>query len=136
MTDGTTLSEAAVPEPPDGTGTAGTVLAPDEDAALGALMAYFGRADDRQAARVVVGGVELGVIDRDRALDLVEVKERGIDDSALAGLPGAPTGYEAIPLRCPVPDCPANPIEAWSFDERHPLRCPRHPGQPLALVDG
>jgi hypothetical protein len=117
----------------DGPADAGTVLAADDAGAVEALAAYFGASDDRVAVRIVVAGETLGFLERERALDLIELRTRGLGDSSGWLLPGV-SYYAPIELRCVVADCPANPIFAAGFDEQYPPACPQHPGQPLTLV--
>ena len=124
------LRDATSPTPPAGAGAPGTVLASDEAGALQALAAYFGGGDDRLAVRVVVGGEDLGYVERDSALDLIELQPRGVGDSINAMLPGV-SDYDDIELRCDVAGCPANPIVAATFDETYPPSCPEHPGHLL-----
>jgi hypothetical protein len=133
MNEPNRLSAAVSAAAPDGAGDIGTVLALDEGAALEALSAYFGAADERQAVRIVVGGEELGYVERGQALALLDVQSRDLGHSSGWGLPGV-SDYEAIELRCPVDGCPANPILAGSFDETYPPHCPVHSGQTLTLA--
>jgi hypothetical protein len=109
------------------------VIAPDEGAALEALSAYFGAADERRAVRVVVGGEDLGYLERGQALALLDVQSREVGHSSGWTLPGV-SDYEGIELCCPVEGCQANPIFTGTFDERYPLDCPLHPGQALILA--
>ena len=134
MNDTNRLSAAVSAAPPDGAGDTGTVIALDEGAALEALSAYFGAADERQAVRVVVGGEELGYLERDQALALIDVQSRDLGHSSGWTLPGV-SDYEELELRCHVDGCPANPIVADSFDEMYPPDCPLHPGQKLTLAE-
>ena len=124
------LRDAASPAPPKGAGAPGTVLASEDAEALQALAAYFGGDDDGLDARIVVAGETLGYVDRDSALDLIELQPRGTGDSINAVLPGV-SDYDDIELRCDVAGCPANPIVAATFDETYPPSCPDHPGHPL-----
>jgi hypothetical protein len=133
MNEPNRLSAAVSAAAPDGAGDIGTVLALDEGAALEALSAYFGAADERQAVRIVVGGEELGYVERGQALALLDVQSRDLGHSSGWTLPGV-SDYEGIELRCPVDGCPANPIFAGSFDETYPPDCPLHPGQTLNLA--
>lgn len=127
------LRSATSPTAPEGAVAVGTVLAGDEREALEALSAYFGAADDRQAVRLVVGGEDLGYLERERALDLMKPQTRGLGDSSGWTLLGV-SDYEDIELRCDVPGCPANPIVVATFDEMYPPSCPVHPGQRLTLA--
>jgi hypothetical protein len=112
---------------------AGTVLADDEGGAVQALAAYFGASDDRVAVRVVLAGEPLGFLSRDKALDLIELRTRGLGDASGWLLPGV-SYYAPIELRCTVAGCPANPIFTAGFDEQYPPACPQHPGHPLTRV--
>jgi hypothetical protein len=127
------LRTSMSPAAPDGAGGVGTVLARDDGEALEALSAYFGAADDRLAVHVFVGGEDLGYLDRDRALDLMELQSRGLGDSIGARLPGV-SDYESIELCCDVPNCTANPIYDSAFDEMYPPSCPEHPEQTLRMA--
>jgi hypothetical protein len=118
---------------PDGPADAGTVLAGDAAGAIEALAAYFGASDDRVAVRIVLAGETLGFLERDRALDLIDLGTRGLGDAAGWRLPGV-SQYAPIELRCAVAGCPANPVFATGFDEQYPPACPQHPGQPLTLA--
>jgi hypothetical protein len=131
MNESSQLRAAASAVAPAGVGDAGTVIARDEGAAMEALSAYFGAADDRRAVRIVVGGDDLGYLERERALALLDVQTRDLGHSSGWTLPGV-SDYEAIELRCAVEGCTANPIFADAFDERYPPDCPLHPGHPLA----
>ena len=129
------LRSAMSPTAPAGAGAVGTVLARDEDGAFEALSAYFGAADDRHAVRIIVGGDDLGYLDRDHALDLMDLQSRGVGfgDSIGARLPGV-SPYESIELLCDVPGCSANPIYEDTFDEMYPSTCPVHPEQTLRMA--
>jgi hypothetical protein len=135
MNESSQLRAAVSAAAPAGVGDVGTVLARDERAAMEALSAYFGAADDRRAVRIVVGNDDLGYLERERALALLDVQTRDLGHSSGWTLPGV-SDYESIELRCSVQGCTANPILSDSFDEAYPPDCPLHPGHTLTRARG
>src|SRR3954465_4798163 len=104
MNESSQLRAAASAMAPAGAGDAGTVIAPDEGAAMEALSAYFGAADDRRPVRLVAGGVDLGYLEREGALAVLDVQTRDLGLSSGWTLPGV-SDSRAIELRCSVGGC-------------------------------
>ena len=102
----------------------------DDDAATGGLLAWFGAERDRRAARLVLRGEDVGVIERSALYELVGNRTLGWGDSIGSTLPGHPD-WEPIELRCPIPDCPHSPAWVLSYDAASPPVCDVHPGEAL-----
>ena len=125
------LRRRARKAPPLG-GPVGTLVIDSDDqvaAALEGARAYFDDDTSRRTIRLVIQGEEIGYLDR---AAVARRRSLGFGDSAHAGLAGQPR-FRAIRLRCPVGECPANPVFMMVYDEDSPPRCPAHAGETLLL---
>jgi hypothetical protein len=123
------LSSCAQTQPLDVDRAAPTlIVATDEEAnaAVGALIDYFGGDRSRDAVRLVVGAEEVGYIERSGLDRFVNVSNKAFGESVYAGLPGLSTGWVVISLRCPAAGCPASPVMTMTYDEDFPPRCVVH----------
>jgi hypothetical protein len=112
--------------------------ASDEQAAVVALLRYFGEDDRRRGVTLVIEGNQVGHLHREDALSLVADATRGgaspgYGSSAGMGLPGHEP-FRLLRLRCPIPGCPTEDQLTMTYDEDDPPRCSIHHEAVLELV--
>lgn len=108
--------------------------ATDTGAVVGYIQDWFGRADDRAALRLVMDGVDRGVITRASIYDLTLTSDRGgLGAGDYSTVPGHSVAYVPLLLVCPVPECHVR-AAAVSYDPDEPPQCGVH-GIALRLKD-
>ena len=104
----------------------------DDDARAAAVFGVFAVRDDLEAARLMLGDHEIGVLLRGSLLNLLPVQSRGVGIGDGATLPGEPNQVVWIELRCPEVGCPRSPVWVVNFDPGNPPACAVHPLRVLA----
>ncbi len=105
------------------------------DEALSALEVVFGADDSRELCQLVIGGEDLGIVERSTALDLMATSSKGFGDGDGGLLPGFPLQDDLVELACPVPDCIVGPVYMVAYDEDRPPRCTLHTSAALVPVE-
>ncbi|GAA4360553.1 hypothetical protein [Angustibacter luteus] len=118
--------------------TDGAVAASEDDellvvtSATGPVLAielaqeWFGEDDDRSALRLVVDGIDRGVLRRTAAYALVGSSDRGtLGAGDHATLPGHSVEYVVLRLHCPHEGCQVSGL-ALSYDPDDPPTCSVH----------
>ncbi len=117
-------------------GPAGDTLDVTAGTAAGGLVdlltGYFGEDDTRSQIRLLIGGEEIGYLQRADLYALASASEKGIGSSDYGTLPGQ-ANYRLIRLRCPVAACTETRL-VMTFDEDDPPACGVHPDRWLQVA--
>ncbi|SDL94039.1 hypothetical protein [Nonomuraea jiangxiensis] len=96
------------------------------EAVIGLVQDWFGGDDARMALRLVLDGVDRGVLRRSAAYSLARTSDRGgLGSGDHAMLPGHSTEYIPLRLSCPAPGCRVR-AAAVSYDPYDPPQCGVH----------
>ncbi|MEU1458613.1 hypothetical protein [Streptomyces avermitilis] len=126
----------SVADPPDGPPPEGCVtMVLRNDCEAEAVVVYLAGHRSRRAVHVMLCGEDVGYVRRDRVYELFPELSKRLGDAVRGSSPLDPalSAYRWMELRCPEPQCAEAPVLSMHFDEDHPLRCRRHPGQQLRL---
>jgi hypothetical protein len=109
------------------------VLRLERDDEVPGVVAWFGEDRERRAVRLILRGEDAGCLLRTDLYDLLGTRSMGgWGNASRSILPGQTTGWRALELYCPEPDCEESPLYALGFDSGQPPHCRLHPERALA----